>query len=302
MKIVRLQITNFRCIKHGIFFSEKFNVLLGPNNVGKTAVLEALNLALNPEISGYSQAITENDFFQRRYQSEAVSAPAATPPESLPVAAAPAPAAVVLAAAAPAAPAADPSPAAAAIPAQPPTIRIECVLTDLDEGDEDLFYKYLVPWESAARSVRESAPGDLDPFATAQKAIRIVFEGWDDPLEDDFAHKSYFLPAAALDRDDCEEVTRTHKRRIGFLIYRDFRGLTRPITLEPGVMFARLLESQEVAPKHFEEVLDRLQGAFEPNRLLLSAQLIQGRTRALPPTRRPEYQRIIVRGHRSHTY
>jgi putative ATP-dependent endonuclease of OLD family len=45
----------------------KNNVLLGPNNTGKTAVLEALNLALNPAIGTRWKVLDENDFFERNY-------------------------------------------------------------------------------------------------------------------------------------------------------------------------------------------------------------------------------------------
>ena len=65
MRIVKIQISNFRCVKTATLFPQKHNVLLGPNNVGKTAVLEALNLLLNPEITFASQAIDENDFWNR---------------------------------------------------------------------------------------------------------------------------------------------------------------------------------------------------------------------------------------------
>lgn len=69
MRIVRLKISNFRCIRSAELLPTKHNVYLGPNNSGKTAVMEALNLLLNPE-SGYrSDVIDENDFYRRRYLS-----------------------------------------------------------------------------------------------------------------------------------------------------------------------------------------------------------------------------------------
>jgi len=70
VQIVRIKIRNFRCIKKSEIFPDRHNVLLGPNNSGKTTVLEALNLLLNPEMTYRSNAIDENDFFQRFYQVE----------------------------------------------------------------------------------------------------------------------------------------------------------------------------------------------------------------------------------------
>ena len=49
MKIVKLRIERFRAIREAELFPDSRNVYLGPNNIGKTAVLEALNILLSPE-------------------------------------------------------------------------------------------------------------------------------------------------------------------------------------------------------------------------------------------------------------
>ena len=43
--IKKLEISNFRGIKEGSLELAPINILLGPNNAGKTAILEALFLA-----------------------------------------------------------------------------------------------------------------------------------------------------------------------------------------------------------------------------------------------------------------
>lgn len=50
MRIVHLRIERFRSIRSATLFPADHNVYLGPNNLGKTAILEALNLLLNPEV------------------------------------------------------------------------------------------------------------------------------------------------------------------------------------------------------------------------------------------------------------
>lgn len=221
MHIVRIAIQNFRCIKDAIIFPAKNNVLLGPNNVGKTAFLEALNLSLNPEMGPRWKIIDENDFFERRYL------PPAEGEEAL-------------------------------------RIRVELVLAGMAKDDEDVFREHLVAWRAEIQQVIESVEEGADPFANAVPAIRVVFEGWYDSEEDEFDSATYFLRESSLTREDCPVFTKQHKRHIGFLIYRDFRALTRPITLEYGNLFNTLLQSQEVYPKHFEEALKGVRSALNP--------------------------------------
>ncbi len=221
MQIVRIDIRNFRCIREAVIYPTKDNVLLGPNNIGKTAILEALNLVLNPEIGARWKVIDENDFFERNY----------LPPNE---------------------------------EGEAPRIRIELVLSELTIADEDTFRENLVAWKADSQELIDSADEGSYPFANASPAIRVFFEGWYDQEEDEFASGTFFLREASLSREDCPGFTKQHKRHIGFLIYRDFRALTRPITLEPGNLFNTLLLSQEVRPKHFEEALHGVRNALDP--------------------------------------
>jgi putative ATP-dependent endonuclease of OLD family len=145
-----------------------------------------------------------------------------------------------------------------------PTIRIEVVLVDLNSEDQDEFRENLVPWVEDDAVVIESSEAGQDPFQNAVPGIRVVFEGWYDPEEDDFDCKTFFLRHEQMTREDCQTLTRVQKRKIGFLIYRDFRALTWPITLDPSRLFGRLISSQDVKPRHFQEALSALRTALEP--------------------------------------
>lgn len=226
MKIVKIVIKNFRCIKSAEIYPHTQNVFLGPNNIGKTTILEALNLVLNPELAR-QDVIDENDFYKRAYSFASETEPAQPAPPQ-------------------------------------PHIYIEVVLSDLDSNDEDHFVEKLVPWVEENRQIIESTEEGVDPFAGAKTAIRVFFEGWYDPIEDDFDFTTRFLRSAGMRIDDCPRFTKEDKRYIGFLIYRDFRALTRPITIEQSSLFSRLLFSQLVVPKNFESVLQGAQNALDP--------------------------------------
>lgn len=58
MRIDQLELTNFRCFEHRAFtFSPGFNVLVGENGTGKTAVLDAIALGLGPFVEGFTSAL-----------------------------------------------------------------------------------------------------------------------------------------------------------------------------------------------------------------------------------------------------
>ena len=69
MELVRLTIDNFRCIKHAELFFPGHTVLVGDNNVGKSTVLEAIDLVLGPERLRRIPPINEHDFFAGEYLS-----------------------------------------------------------------------------------------------------------------------------------------------------------------------------------------------------------------------------------------
>jgi len=70
MLIRRLTIHNFRGIRHASIHFTGHTLLLGPNNVGKSTVLEALDLLLGPERLSRGGAIEEHDFFNGIYRND----------------------------------------------------------------------------------------------------------------------------------------------------------------------------------------------------------------------------------------
>lgn len=61
MKVAVLQIENFRGIRSGTVQFHDHTVLIGPNNSGKTTIIEALSLVLGRD--RLVRSLTEHDFF-----------------------------------------------------------------------------------------------------------------------------------------------------------------------------------------------------------------------------------------------
>lgn len=69
MKVSRLLVQSFRGIKEAALFFPDHAVLVGDNNVGKSTVFEALDLALGPDRLNRHPKIDEHDFYLGSYVS-----------------------------------------------------------------------------------------------------------------------------------------------------------------------------------------------------------------------------------------
>ena len=67
MRIVSLDIQNFRCIKQAHIAFKSQTVLVGDNNCGKSTVLEAIDLVLGPDRMSRHPVVDEYDFFTGKY-------------------------------------------------------------------------------------------------------------------------------------------------------------------------------------------------------------------------------------------
>lgn len=67
MRIVKIIVNNFRGIEYGEIYLPNHGVLVGDNNVGKSTILEAIDLVLGPERMRKNSIIDEHDFFAGNY-------------------------------------------------------------------------------------------------------------------------------------------------------------------------------------------------------------------------------------------
>ena len=63
MKIRQLELKNFRCFDHKTFeFSDQFNVFIGDNGTGKSAILDALAIGVGSFFLGIDSINSRNIF------------------------------------------------------------------------------------------------------------------------------------------------------------------------------------------------------------------------------------------------
>ncbi|MDG5978114.1 ATP-dependent endonuclease family protein [Hydrogenophaga taeniospiralis CCUG 15921] len=67
MRITKLKVENFRGIKNGGLLIPSHAVMVGDNNIGKSSILEAIDLVLGPERLSRRPVIDEHDFYAGQY-------------------------------------------------------------------------------------------------------------------------------------------------------------------------------------------------------------------------------------------
>lgn len=253
MQVRRLTIDNFRGIKHAELLLPQHAVLIGDNNVGKTTVLEAIDLVLGPERLNRFPVVDEHDFFQGRY-TEAVAERQDSGREPAESATGDAEeAAVAVDSITPGTEATDSaneSPTA-------PQIVIEVVVTGLSDEQKSTFGDHAEWWDEATgRLYDEPNPEGVDG-ATIAQALRVTFIGRYSPDEDDFEGNTYFTRSLTEDENPTR-FGRLDKRVCGFLYLRSLRTGTRALSLERGSLLDIILRLKEIRPQMWETTLSNL--------------------------------------------
>ncbi|MER9955227.1 AAA family ATPase [Mesorhizobium australicum] len=244
MRIVQIKISNFRGIRSCELLLPKHAVLIGDNNVGKSTVLEAIDLCLGPDRLSRQPPVDEHDFHLGSYLS---SKPAA------PVAAGPAAAKEVAAE-----PAAE---AGAAVlegedQAANPMIEVEVTITDLSEEQQDHFGEQIEWWDTGTNALYTGDAAGLDE-AKASPAIRVTFQGFYNEEEDDFAGSTVYT--RSIDEDEKPTpFSKRDKQKCGFLYLRTLRTGSRALSLERGSLLDIILRLKEIRPRMWEDTITAL--------------------------------------------
>ena len=208
MRLTRLKIDNFRGIRTANTLLPSHAVLIGDNNVGKTTLLEAIDLALGPDRLNRSPPIEEHDFYQGKYGLPGGATPGDTadpaepPPDAMG--------------------GSDDSDSDADAQTHEqddpdaPKIEIEVTIADLTEEQKGRFGDYVEFWDTTTDTFYDQpSPAGVDAD-TITEALRVTFCGWYDAEEDDFEGRTYFTRSLS-DEFKPAAFSKKDKQICGFL-------------------------------------------------------------------------------------
>ena len=218
MKVVKLSITNFRGVKSAELLFQGHTLFVGSNNVGKSTICEALDLALGPDRLNRTPAIDEFDFYNAQYLE-----PAAEGEEPKPI-----------------------------------SLRIEVVLVEPSEAVLNLCGGHLEFWHVEERRLLGEAEADLANPPTSIPCLRLETIGAYNPEEDEFEAKTYFSRSPDADEGELTPVSRKIKREFGFLYLRALRTGSRALSLERGTLLDIILRTKGIRTTLWEKSIRRL--------------------------------------------
>ena len=239
MRIVYLKIRNFRGIRSADVCFPEHSVLVGDNNTGKTAILEALDLVLGPNRLRYQPPIDEHEFFEGKYRAELPDEKINKINEDQ----------------------GDESQSVTEIPdneiVNPYRIEIEVTLAYLSVEQKCRFADYLEFWDSSNHILFCKPISNSIDQEKITEAIRVTFLGWYDAEEDDFEGRTYFS-RTFQEGETPREFTRKHKQYCGFLYLRSRRTGARALSLERGSLLDAILRIENVRPQMWEDIICKL--------------------------------------------
>lgn len=238
MKISQLSIKHFRGISGALLRFPDHAVLIGDNNTGKSTILEAINLAMGPDRLNRKPPIDEHDFYEGRYLA---AKPDATNDEDAEQGDVPAN-----------------DETTAALEAKAPEIRIEVVITGLNDEQIARFHEFIEAWNQEEGSFVGIDEVDLVDGEAVTPALRVVFIGHYDPEEDDFEGQTYFARSLEETPEKPKKFRKPDKQLCGFLYLRALRTGSRALSLEHGSLLDIILRLKELRPQMWEDTIQTL--------------------------------------------
>lgn len=219
MKVVRLKIANFRSIKSAELHFDGHCLIVGPNNVGKSTICEALDLVLGPDRISRFPPVEEFDFHNAHYLDAAkVDGEEPTP-----------------------------------IP-----IKIEVVLNDIDAEVENRCGQHLEFWHTAEQRLLNEGEVDQANPPLVVSCLRLETLAVYNPEEDEFEAQTFYSRSPGAEPGELDKVSKEVKRMFGFLYLRAVRTGSRALSLERGSLLDVILRLRGSRAGLWEKAIGRL--------------------------------------------
>ena len=219
MKIAKLKISNFRSVKNAELLFDGHSLLLGPNNIGKSTICEAIDLVLGPDRLSRFPPVEEFDFYNAQYFKECEVE--GEDPEPVP-------------------------------------IRVEVILTGLSDEIESRCGQHLEFWSSEEQRLLEPGELAAANPPSSEKCLRLETLGNYDCDEDEFEAQTYFSHSPTSEPGELDKVGKSVKRMFGFLYLRTLRTGSRALSLERGSLLDIILRLEGARGGLWEKAIDRL--------------------------------------------
>ncbi len=219
MKVVRLKIVNFRSIKSAELHFDGHCLIVGPNNVGKSTICEALDLALGPDRISKFPPVEEFDFHNANYLATAL----VEGDEPIPV-----------------------------------PIKIEVVLIDISAEVENRCGQHLEFWHTTEKRLLNEGEVETanPPFVVS--CLRLETQAIYNPEEDEFEAKTCYSHSPNAEPGELDKVSKEIKRLFGFLYLRAVRTGSRALSLERGSLLDVILRLRGSRAGLWEKAIERL--------------------------------------------
>ena len=224
MRVVKLTIRNLRCIRTLDFYPSERNVLIGQVNAGKSTIVHALALVLDPDLGRRIPVVDETDFPGMKPRSPSENRLQLTGQLS-----------------------GQPAEAETA-DGIPVPMEIEVTLGDLDDAQANHFLDYIELWDSNTNELIETA-GDAkvldDPNNT--RVVRMAFRAAYDQTEDAISYEWYY-PKFAFDEQglDNRKCPRTDREMVGFFMIPAERDARRALSFSRYSVMDRALRADDI--------------------------------------------------------
>ena len=223
MKVARLTISNFRSIKQAELYFDGHTLLVGPNNVGKSTICEALDLALGPDRLNRFPPVEEYDFYNAEYLKPAPAGVEGAEPQPIP-------------------------------------FRIEVVLIELTDEVRNACAAYLEFWHTAEKRVLDIGEIAQANPPNSISCLRLETVGKYSIEEDEFEANTFFSHSPNAEEGELTPVRKHIKRLLGFLYLRALRTGSRALSLERGSLLDVILRIKGVETGFWEKTITRLRG------------------------------------------